>query len=571
MERGRQIVLQSFPRHLDQTVCRRAGRRFQVGAGMPVNVDDFTPGVHEDRRWRVARDQQLLDEIGNRGGAHGGKGRLGLRAGLGGPFHQSLRKPFQTRKRAGLRRPPEQFPFPVDDSKERFELPDRFGRTEEQDAVRLQGIVEQRQEFLLCLGFQIDQEIAAGQEVQLRKGGIGQDVMSRKHDQIPNLLLNPVTAVFPGKEPLQARRGEVLGDADRVEAGACLVNGPAVQVRGENLERETELLLRQILPKQDGERIGLLSGGTAGNPQAQGRALRLALHESGQHFLFEDLEGLGIAKEAGDTDEQLLEQSIELMRIRQHKPKILFQIFDLVHVHPAFEAPVNRVLFVEGKVVPGPVAQEDEDLAQRLRGVLFRKRQRRFGQAAGICAQRLRHLVRRLDHIDHPGRNGAARHALILGRLRILGDRHAGLGLDRSQPHGAVAAGPGQDDPHGSVLLVFRQRTEEVIDGQRHAILRGRLHEVQDAMQDRQIGAARRHIDAIRLYLHPVRGLHHRHRGAFTKQARQETDMARVLVRHHHEGHPAAGRRVAEELFHGFQPAGGGADPDDQETRRCDG
>ncbi len=45
--------------------------------------------------------------------------------------------------------------------------------------------------------------------------------------------------------------------------------------------------------------------------------------------------------------------------------------------------------------------------------------------------------------------------------------------------------------------------------------------------------------------------------------------MARVLVRHHHERHPAAGRHVAEELFHGFQPAGGGADPDDQKTRRC--
>ena len=47
--------------------------------------------------------------------------------------------------------------------------------------------------------------------------------------------------------------------------------------------------------------------------------------------------------------------------------------------------------------------------------------------------------------------------------------------------------------------------------------------------------------------------------------------MARVLVRDHHEGHPAAGRHVVEELFHGFQPTGGGADPDDQETRQSDG
>ncbi len=256
------------------------------------------------------------------------------------------------------------------------------------------------------------------------------------------------------------------------------------------------------------------------------------------------------------------------MRICQHKPEILSQVLDLVHVHAAFDAPLNRVLFIAGKIVPGPIAQEDKDLAKRLGGVALREKLRRFRQAARIGAQRLRHLARRLDHIDHPGGYGAARHALILGRLRILRDRHAGLGLDRSQPHGTVAAGPGQDDPDGSLLLILRQRTEEVIDGQRHAILRGGLHEVQDAVQDRQVGPARSHIDAIGLHFYPVRSLHHRHRCAFTEQARQETDMARMLVRDHHEGHPADGRHVAEELFHGFQSAGGGADSNNQETGR---
>ena len=44
--------------------------------------------------------------------------------------------------------------------------------------------------------------------------------MRRKHHQIPNLLLDPVPAVFLGEEPLQARRREVPGDADRVKADA---------------------------------------------------------------------------------------------------------------------------------------------------------------------------------------------------------------------------------------------------------------------------------------------------------------------------------------------------------------
>ena len=67
-------MLQSFPRHLDQTVCRLAGCRFEIGTGVPMDVDDLAPTVDDDRRRRVARDQQLLDEIGNLGGARGREG-----------------------------------------------------------------------------------------------------------------------------------------------------------------------------------------------------------------------------------------------------------------------------------------------------------------------------------------------------------------------------------------------------------------------------------------------------------------------------------------------------------------
>ena len=113
---------------------------------------------------------------------------------------------------------------------------------------------------------QIDEKIAAGEKVHLRKWCIGQDVMRRKHHQITNVLLDPITAVFLGKKPLQACRREVPGDADRIEAGASRFNSPAVQVRCKNLQGEPELLLCQIFLQHNGERIGFLSGGTAGDP-----------------------------------------------------------------------------------------------------------------------------------------------------------------------------------------------------------------------------------------------------------------------------------------------------------------
>lgn len=142
-----------------------------------------------------------------------------------------------------------------------------------------------------------------------------------------------------------------------------------------------------------------------------------------------------------------------------------------MHMHSAFDAPLNRELFIERKIVPGSLAQEDADLVQRLIRLTVGKRQYRFHEALRIGEQRLRHPAHQLDHIDHPGGNGAVRHALILRRLRILCDRQAGLGLDRAKPHGAVGAGPGQDHADGSLCLVFCQGMEEIIDGQGNPLL----------------------------------------------------------------------------------------------------
>ena len=81
-----------------------------------------------------------------------------------------------------------------------------------------------------------------------------------------------------------------------------------------------------------------------------------------------------------------------------------------------------------------------------------------------------------------------------------------------------------------------------------------------------QIGPARRQIDMTGLHRAPVCLLCHRHRRALAEQTRWKADIARMWMGHDHEGHSAVGRHVTEKLFHGFQPAGRRADPDDQGT-----
>ena len=85
---------------------------------------------------------------------------------------------------------------------------------------------------------QIDQEIAADDEVELGKGGIHDDVLSGKGHHLANLLADPVAVPFLDKKPLQALGSNVGADVGRIDPGAGLVNGVAVEVGGKDLQGE---------------------------------------------------------------------------------------------------------------------------------------------------------------------------------------------------------------------------------------------------------------------------------------------------------------------------------------------
>ena len=51
---------------------------------------------------------------------------------------------------------------------------------------------------------EIDQEIAAADQVQSRERRIARDVLTREETQIANVLRNPVLAVLPDEKALEA-------------------------------------------------------------------------------------------------------------------------------------------------------------------------------------------------------------------------------------------------------------------------------------------------------------------------------------------------------------------------------
>ena len=57
-----------------------------------------------------------------------------------------------------------------------------------------------------------------------------------------------------------------------------------------------------------------------------------------------------------------------------------------------------------------------------------------------------RHLPNRQDKVDNPGADGAARHRIVLGLVRILDEDDAARFLDRANPGRTIRSGAAQND-----------------------------------------------------------------------------------------------------------------------------
>src|SRR5262249_61705516 len=108
--------------------------------------------------------------------------------------------------------PRKQLPFLVDRLEAFFKSRGCLGRSQPQQAVRLQGIMKRGKELLLRFGFKIDHDVPAGEEIHLVERGIREQVMRGKDYQISDLFLDAVPTVFFGEEPLQTSGRDITGN-----------------------------------------------------------------------------------------------------------------------------------------------------------------------------------------------------------------------------------------------------------------------------------------------------------------------------------------------------------------------
>ncbi len=176
-----------------------------------------------------------------------------------------------------------------------------------------------------------------------------------------------------------------------------------------------------------------------------------------------------------------------------------------------------------------------------------------------------RQFFRRGDDIRQPRVNRAPRHAVELGRRGILHQHHARLFLDGAQPQRAVGAHAGEDHPDAALLLVFRQGTQEKINGQSQSPGRGGLQQMQHSMQEAHVFVRGNHINPIGPHGHAILHLHHFHAGGALEQLRHDAFARWVQMLHNHAGHAAALGHMGQEMFQRLQPAGGSPNAHDGE------
>src|SRR5438105_6273583 len=94
----------------------------------------------------------------------------------------------------------------IDGPKQLAEIADRFRTAEKKEAVRPQGVVEDRDHFALQHRTEVDHHVAATDEIELRERRIFRHVLSGEDATVANCFTDAITAVDSAEESSQPLR-----------------------------------------------------------------------------------------------------------------------------------------------------------------------------------------------------------------------------------------------------------------------------------------------------------------------------------------------------------------------------
>lgn len=227
-----------------------------------------------------------------------------------------------------------------------------FRLAQEQETVVGQRVMEPRQNQILRVAFQVDQQVAADQQVDARNRRVGHEVVPAEDHAFAQFALEDVVVVGPLEILVEHVGGDVLDIARRVHGVPGGVQRRVVQVGRVDLHPLAEILGAELFGKQHGQRVGLLSGRAAGAPDPDVAAVALARDDPGHDLLLQHVPGIRIAEEGRDVDQHGVQQVDEFLRVRLQKAVIDREILAADFLHAAADAPLQAGPLVATKIQP---------------------------------------------------------------------------------------------------------------------------------------------------------------------------------------------------------------------------
>ena len=303
--------------------------------------------------------------------------------------------------------------------------------------------MEDRQHALLQLRLQVDEHVAAHDEVHLREGRIGGQIVPREDAELAHRLADLMLAIHLHEEAPQPRPRDIELDIVRVDPGARLHDRGFTDIASEQLDRDDAVRVAKGLEQHDGQRVGFLSRRTPRRPDADRRVRRPLLEDARKDATLQDPESFRIPEKSGHVHEQVVVQRVHLGGVPLEVVDVALERVQAVNHHAPTDAAPDRRLPIQREIDAALLAQHPEDLVEG-RGAAGQRLGGRHGlglDEVGMATdprQLLRDGFRRKDKIDRARGHSAPRHAVELCRLWGLRERDAALSLDRLQPKCAI-------------------------------------------------------------------------------------------------------------------------------------
>ena len=366
LDRRPELRAQALARHGKHVAGVLARGDLQIAIHRSEVVETLVLVVDQDGGRSVSLEQRPLRKLDEPGSPLGRllRQRLGGQAaGIAGPLRElDLARP------AGRDMPVD--PMLLADRLEvRRDAGGRFGGAEKEHTLRAQREMEEGQDFPLRLRAQVDEHVAAGDQIEAGERRVGQQALAREHDRLAQLAHDLIAIALLGEEAGEPRRRHVGLDRVRIDAVAGERHAVRVDVGGEHLQLDVALRGRDLLQKEHGDGIGLLAGAAAGHPDAQRPIQGLPLHELRNDFLRQLVEGGRVAEEVGHIDEEVLGEQLTLARILAQDLQIVRAALQPGHRHAPLDPALQRSPLVEREIVRAARGQEIDDVCERFLGV----------------------------------------------------------------------------------------------------------------------------------------------------------------------------------------------------------